>query len=173
MGWSGDHSGFSLIEALIALLVLAIGLLGFVGLQVRGLNYNHDAYVRSMASLLVSDLIERMRLTRTNLPAGVAPADVFGGYLAAEADAAVCAPPAAGANQLARNQAETGCWRVRVENTLPDGRSSIVQTGGAGTATDVTDDVFTITLRWRDRSTTTDAENANVGYNAQSWEFQP
>lgn len=35
------------MEVLVALLVLAIGLLGLAALQARGVKFNHDAYLRS------------------------------------------------------------------------------------------------------------------------------
>lgn len=53
--------GFSLIEVLIALLVLALGLLGLAGLQVTSLKNNLSAYNRSQATLLAYDLADRMR----------------------------------------------------------------------------------------------------------------
>ena len=42
--------GFSLMEVLIAMLVLAIGLLGLASLQAQSLRFNHDSYVRSQAN---------------------------------------------------------------------------------------------------------------------------
>ena len=44
---SSGSQGFSLMEVLVALLVLAIGLLGLAALQARGVKFNHDAYLRS------------------------------------------------------------------------------------------------------------------------------
>lgn len=46
--------GFSLVEVLVALLVLAIGLLGLAALQAQGLRFNHDAYVRTQATNLAT-----------------------------------------------------------------------------------------------------------------------
>lgn len=53
--------GFSLIEVLIALLVLSFGLLGLAFLQAAGLRFNNDSYMRSQATLLAYDLVDRMR----------------------------------------------------------------------------------------------------------------
>ncbi|SDH66383.1 type IV pilus modification protein PilV [Pseudomonas panipatensis] len=55
------NKGFTLIEVLIALLVLAIGLLGMASLTMTSLQGNQSAYLRGQASLLAGDIIERMR----------------------------------------------------------------------------------------------------------------
>ena len=62
-------TGFSIIEVLVALLVLAIGLLGLAALQAQGLRFNHDAYVRTQATHLAYDIIDRMRSNRANAAA--------------------------------------------------------------------------------------------------------
>jgi type IV pilus modification protein PilV len=53
--------GLTLIECLVALVVLAIGLLGMAGLMVQGLRNGHDALLRSQAVNLVTDMAERIR----------------------------------------------------------------------------------------------------------------
>ncbi|XSG85096.1 MAG: type IV pilus modification protein PilV [Methylohalobius sp. ZOD2] len=55
------EAGFTLIEILIAVLVLAIGLLGLAGLQTTGLHSNHSANLRTQATLLAYDMIDRIR----------------------------------------------------------------------------------------------------------------
>lgn len=52
--------GFTLIEALIALLVLSIGLLGVAGMQLKALQSAHAGYQRSIASLAAQDAQERL-----------------------------------------------------------------------------------------------------------------
>lgn len=52
--------GFSLIEALVALLVLAIGLLAVAGMQLKALQGAHMAYQRSLASVIAIDAQERL-----------------------------------------------------------------------------------------------------------------
>ncbi|MCX7101946.1 MAG: type IV pilus modification protein PilV, partial [Methylobacter sp.] len=54
-------AGFTLIEVLIAMLVLAVGLLGLAGLQATSLKSNQSAYNRSQATQLAYDLADRMR----------------------------------------------------------------------------------------------------------------
>lgn len=53
--------GFTLIEVLVALLVLGIGLLGVAGLQSATMGLNHGSYLRSQATVLAQDIVDRMR----------------------------------------------------------------------------------------------------------------
>ncbi|EWH00613.1 type IV pilus modification protein PilV [Halomonas sp. BC04] len=50
--------GFTLIEALIALLVLSIGLLGVAAMQIKALQSAHVGYQRAAASLAAKDAVE-------------------------------------------------------------------------------------------------------------------
>jgi len=61
--------GFTMIEVLIAAVVLGVGLLGLAALQAQSLQFNYSAYQRSQANLLAYDMIDRMR---ANLPEVVA-----------------------------------------------------------------------------------------------------
>ena len=58
------NSGFSLIEVLVAMLVLTIGLLGMANLQSRSIAGGYDAYLRTQASALAHSIIDRMRANR-------------------------------------------------------------------------------------------------------------
>ena len=62
--------GFSLIEVLVALLVLSVGLLGMAILQVQGLKYNTNSYQRTQATFLAYDIIDRMRANKVGADAG-------------------------------------------------------------------------------------------------------
>jgi len=59
--------GFSLVEVLVALIVLSVGLLGIAAMYVETLRANRDALVRTQAIALASDLADRIRSNR--LPA--------------------------------------------------------------------------------------------------------
>ena len=64
------NAGFSLVEILVTVLILAIGLLGLAGLQMRGLKNNHSAYMRSQATQLAYDLTDRMRANPVGITGG-------------------------------------------------------------------------------------------------------
>ncbi|MGM0703321.1 MAG: type IV pilus modification protein PilV [Pseudomonadota bacterium] len=55
---AGRQSGFTLIEALVALLVLSIGLLGVAAMQLKSLQSAHAGYQRATASLAAQDAVE-------------------------------------------------------------------------------------------------------------------
>ena len=66
-----QHSkGFSLIEVAVALLILAIGLLGIASLQLSGLQNAHSSYYSSIASSIALDLEEKLWLLMADRNSG-------------------------------------------------------------------------------------------------------
>tara|TARA_R110002167_G_scaffold17777_18_gene67596 strand:+ start:1385 stop:1954 length:570 start_codon:yes stop_codon:yes gene_type:complete len=59
------QQGVSMIEVLIALVLLVTALLGATALQITGLQTNRSAYYRTQASLLAYDIADRIRLNAT------------------------------------------------------------------------------------------------------------
>ncbi|MEM7083577.1 MAG: type IV pilus modification protein PilV [Pseudomonadota bacterium] len=53
--------GFSLIEVLVALVVLSVGMLGVLTLQVKGLQFSQSARISTNAILAASDMADRIR----------------------------------------------------------------------------------------------------------------
>ncbi len=56
---SGER-GFSLLEVIITMAILAVGLLGLAGLQARAINAEAESFSRTQAMLLTSELADRM-----------------------------------------------------------------------------------------------------------------
>jgi len=56
--------GFTLIEVLVAIIVLAIGLLGLAKLQVGGRHYATESYQRAQAVILLQDMVNRLNANR-------------------------------------------------------------------------------------------------------------
>ncbi len=127
----GRSAGFTLIEILVAMVVLAIGMLGVAAMQFRGLQYSHDAYIRSQISVLAYGMADRMRLNKANAAA------YAGVWTVPTAAPGGCVEGAVGAvNDLA-------CWRRQVFNALPPGSSAdiVAEVGGE----------FSIALGWTNR----------------------
>lgn len=58
------HEGFSLLEVLVSIVILAIGLLGLAGLQTKANEVEMEAYQRSVALMLVQDMADRISAGR-------------------------------------------------------------------------------------------------------------
>jgi type IV pilus assembly protein PilV len=92
--------GFSLVEVLVAVIVLAVGLLGIAGLQVSVLKTNDSARLRTLATLASYDAIDRIRadpggLLATSKTASI-PGDKCKGDISELCDKAVAASDAVG-----------------------------------------------------------------------------
>lgn len=62
MSVSGSkNAGFTMIEVLIAVLLLAIGVLGIAATQMISFQTNQSAYARSQAIYLATDIFDRIR----------------------------------------------------------------------------------------------------------------
>jgi type IV pilus assembly protein PilV len=127
--------GVSLLESLLALLLLAVTVLGTVAGFVQALRSSHSALLHAQAQYLVSDLAERIRSNPQARAAYVAPA----GGAAPDCDPAPCSPDARAASDLQR-------WRQAVAATLTDAATARLtfQPG------DHNPDRYRIELRWRD-----------------------
>ena len=64
------QQGFTLLEVLVAIVILAIGLIGLAGLQVVSTKNNQTAYYRAVAIQQVYDMADRMRANLAGVRAG-------------------------------------------------------------------------------------------------------
>lgn len=58
-------AGFTLLEVLVSLVVVALGLLGLAGLQIRLQQAEFESYQRSQAVVLLYDMVERIRANKS------------------------------------------------------------------------------------------------------------
>ncbi len=64
------QTGFSLIEIMVAAVILSIGVLGVVSLQIIGLKGTHQSYMKQQAMAIVQSLTERMHSNKQGVIAG-------------------------------------------------------------------------------------------------------
>ena len=64
-----EEAGFSLIEGMLATLILAVGLLALAGIQGMSLGRNVDANELTLATNLGADMLERIQFNRRNVAA--------------------------------------------------------------------------------------------------------
>ena len=135
------NTGFTLIEVLVAMLILAAGLLGLAGLQASGLQQNQNATFRSQATALAYDLADRIRANSGQIGTYLAPVAALNGNCLTVAGN--CS-----AQQMANH--DMAEWNAALLGMPGGGVGFFVQTAGAGTAEDTTDDVYTISVNWDD-----------------------
>jgi type IV pilus assembly protein PilV len=58
------QSGFSMIEVLVSVLIIAVGLLGMAGLSARSTTAEYESYQRSQALILVADMVDKINANR-------------------------------------------------------------------------------------------------------------
>ncbi|MEN8206691.1 MAG: type IV pilus modification protein PilV [Pseudomonadota bacterium] len=139
------QQGFTLLEVLIALLILSIGLLGLAALQTTSLRSNQMASMRTTATQMAYDISDRMRAN----PAGVAA----GEYLLAGGATPPTGTSIAATDLIAWHQAVTGASVTPgALPGLPGGRTSITQCDG--TSVPPCDGVtHVITVQWDEMRT--------------------
>ena len=84
------NRGFTLVEAMVALIVLSVGLLGIAALYVETLRANRTSLYRTQAVNMATDIGDRMRSNRNPAAAYAcgSPCDPTAGGSAIEADRA-------------------------------------------------------------------------------------
>ncbi|MGV8959389.1 MAG: type IV pilus modification protein PilV [Stenotrophomonas sp.] len=125
--------GFSLIEVLIALLLLSFGLLGLGFLQVMNVRYTQSAQHRTMATNLAYEVLDMMR--SNHVAARQFGSINPGSFSGVKVPASGCARSASGAyvDNIAR-------WKCEVVSSLPAGNAEIGFDG----------DNVTVTVSWSD-----------------------
>ena len=134
------QAGFSLIEVLIALLVLSLGLLGLAFLQVMNVRYTTSAQHRTMATNLATEVLDMMRSNPRHLV--VYNRLTEGSFAGVVADPAGCSKTGDDAATALNNLTR---WRCDVVSQLPGGRGSVVVAGD-----DVIGYTATVSLTWSD-----------------------
>ena len=115
--------GTTLVEVLVALVVLSVGLLGIAALQMTSLRNNRGAHLRSQAQVLAYDIADRMRANRN-----VALANAY--------VVALGVTPAGGTLDALDLQD----WKATLAQALPSGDGEITRVGN----------MFRIRIRWTD-----------------------
>jgi len=122
------QSGVSLLESLVSLLVLALGVLGMLGIQLKSLSDNQSATQRAIAVRLAEDLFERIKAS----PQGLGGIDITAysantvgstwPAMTAPASSAMCnTNPCSAAQQAAF---DLWRWQNLVQQSLPGGQAT-------------------------------------------------
>jgi len=119
---SARQTGTTLIETMVALLVLSIGLLGIAAMQMSGLFNNRSGYERSQAVMLADEILERVRVN----PTGAADGDYNTAIgTAADAPAGDCLGAAADCTPEELAAEDLGLWKQRLNGILAGGDGAV------------------------------------------------
>lgn len=147
------EQGVTMVEILVAALILGIGLLGVAGLQFATLSVNQGAYLRSQATVLSRDIADRMRANGSGVETGAYNMSGSG----SPAEHSSCTTAGAGCNgaQMAANDLYD--WNQFLGNRLPNGEGHVCidsspEDGDPGAvACDGTGSTYVIKIWWFDR----------------------
>ncbi len=149
------ESGFTLIEALIALLIVMIGLLGVAGMQALAIHNSTQAHIRTLASLDAHSLASTMRANRAYWTAtAIAPATVSiaasGGSITITPSSLASSPDCSAATCTAAQSAAyaIGQW-AQALNDLPSGSSAKITRLATTT---VAPSAYLVTLQWSEQN---------------------
>ncbi len=124
-----SQRGTSLLEVLITMVIIAIGLLGFAGLQTFSLKSNRVSMQRSLATLYAYSALDSIRVNRINV------ADYAQGF----DNTPDCDSDPLGATGVIASD-DLALWNQSVACNLPSGQGAIVLNGST----------VTISIRWKD-----------------------
>jgi len=123
--------GFTLVETMVALVVLSVGLLGVAKLVTGAVHANDSGYMRGQATQLAYEILDQMRANR--------PAATSYGGAGAFTDCSTNPCTAAALAGL-----DMFNWNARVAATLPQGTGAVAAAAGLGGT------IATIVVSWDD-----------------------
>ncbi len=145
---SSRQAGLSLIEVLVAVLLVSIGLLGAAGMHVRAIGFTADTERRQTAAMVASELMETMRGdTLTVLDGTGTPKSDLGGYLKAAGTDLVAVTDADCKPLTAAPAKRLGCWGARAKQLMPELPDSLIKSNFI-VGLDAASGVITVTVAW-------------------------
>ena len=153
--------GFTLVEVLVALLIVALGMLGNAMLQLQGMKNSNDAYMRSQIGIFAYDIADKIRANREcqNQYLTQGTLTVASPYVVGTTALGACNH--ANALGLAGMGNEMACIGQMIDGGLPAGSQVSLRSNAvipAGAVRPVT--LFTVTITWTDR----DGQIHNIDY---------
>ena len=118
--------GFGLMDALVSIVILAVGMLALARMQTRLIAQSTDAQLRLTATKLADELLNTALVDRAN--------------------AACYTIPATGTCNSTVALSQTTAWRLRVQAELPEGAASSVLTAG-------TENPLSVSVAWTGKGT--------------------
>ncbi|MEI8362189.1 MAG: type IV pilus modification protein PilV [Betaproteobacteria bacterium] len=162
------QNGFSLLEVLIAVVILSFGLLALAGLQLVSLSSNQSAGTRSTATTLAYDMVDRMKANMAGVQAGQY-SGIAGSDNACEAvhyDDVHAAPAACTVTELAQDDVYD--WKKTVAGLLPSGSGTVcIDSTPSSAACDGAGLSYAVRVSWNDKPKNQSAVTKSVAIGFQ------
>jgi len=156
MSTTQEH-GFSLIEILVALVVLLIGLLGFASLLVHANKAEMESYQRVQALILMQDIVDRINANRKVASCYVTPNPGGGSDYVGTGYSGTPLCTAGSTEQQARAIADVQAWDALLKGAAESKGGSNVgaMIGARGCVNyDSATNQYTVTVAWQGLSDT-------------------
>lgn len=118
------QSGFSLLEILVTMIIIAVGLMGFASMMVQSMKANRTAMQRSLATFYTYNIIDCMRVNRQAAIAGNYNRDYS------------TSTPQASTSDIA--EGDLNLWLTSLSDALPSGEAQIT----------VLNNIVTVRIKW-------------------------
>jgi len=142
------QNGFTMIEILVAMVILSVGVLGLAGLQGASIQSSNTAYMRTVATSQIYDFAERMRSNNTGFNALVDGGDDVYNQLSGIPVFSNCniqtKLPGAGCNTVQLATRDIAVWNTENARVLPKGQGTVRRAGQS----------FIITVSWDEENIT-------------------
>jgi type IV pilus assembly protein PilV len=125
--------GASLVEVLVTVVVMSVGLLGVAALQLASLRDGYSSFLRSQATSLGNDIVDRIRANRTAAAA----------YTVAPIGTAI-------ADYSTQATSDLSTWKAALRNSLPAAPDGSIADGQVV----INGNVVTVTIQWGERAET-------------------
>lgn len=147
--------GFSMLEILVTLVIIATALLGTASLQIHAIRINQSSQFRTQAVFLASDIAERMEANTA--------AAISGNYAVSQTNTASTAADcvASGCDSATLAAWDVSQWENSIITLgLPQASWEVTQTSTGNPST------YKIVINWTDRSSDKSTHGENFSYTA-------
>lgn len=119
------QKGFTLIEAMIAIVVFSFGLLGVAGIMTVAVRNNHNGYMRTQAAFMATSMVDMMRRNQLGVYQGL-----YDGTYSGNTDiSSMCV--GTGCNYVNLATRDVNQWSNMITQLLPNSSGTIQCTPGA------------------------------------------
>jgi len=144
-GGMSAQRGSILIEAMVTIVITAVGLLGIVGMLVAGIMSSNKSLYRSSAVYMANEISERMRSNIAGVRAN-AYVGVGSGSKVCRTSPGTLTPSTCTSAELAAYDVYD--WKSQIASSLPGGTGTVINTSGVGVSWASDKNQYDITITW-------------------------